>query len=521
MSAPGTTTAAAVEPERGRARATKEAARSPKREADERAAGAAEGRPLGSTQSNCATPPAEVDRRRVRWAARAALWQASTLYPVRTCGRSLAPVIDRSEGGAVPVERTSVGVKRRETDHGAAAGYSGLTLCGSVWACPRCSAVVAAQRSVEIGRAVAGCHARGGQVHFLTLTLRHRRHDALADLFDVLHAGWRSVVGSSAWSGDRRRIGDRDRFGVAGYVRVIEATVSRPGSGGHGWHLHAHCLLFTVAGLSAGLREDYRSILGDLVGRPVDVDAEWLARRALHARVYARWVRGVTRAGGRVPGTAAVDLVTVADGGAEFVGRYLAKSTYDVAKKLGAEVAAADLTKTPREAANVSPFGLLAELIEEGPRFGIRTPRQWDIIKDGASWAVVNTMTGEVDRLDPPGAWRSWMEWERATTGRRQLAWALRPRRVTNARERLWVDLLGARGEDAEAADEDLARREIGGDLLGSVTRESWYARLVWRPSWLVDLLDAAEQRGAQGVTSWCSSHGVELCSREWNDHPD
>jgi len=496
------------------------AARRPEREADARAGGAGEAGPLGSTQSNFSHPcdSAElVDRRRVRWAARAALWRASTLYPVRTCGARLAPVIDRSTGGAQPVERHAVGVKRSVREGRLVAGYSGLSLCGSVWACPRCSAVVAVHRSAEIAGAVAECHRRGGRVHFLTLTLRHRRADALADLFDILHAGWHRITSGRAWAGDPRRgvLGDRDVFGIAGFVRVLEATVSRPGSGGHGWHLHAHVLLFSVADFSRAVRDDAAIVLGRLFGHPVEIDRAWLGRVLLHCRIAERWACGVQRAGGRVPGAAAVDLVEIADGGADFVGRYLAKSTYDVATRLGAEVAAGDLTKSPRDAANTSPFGLLAELVEAGPRFGFRTPRRWEIVTATEGFEVVDLDTGEAESVRPPGAWRLWSEWEAATAGRRQLAWALRPRTVTTAREALWVALLDARGADAEVTDDDLAQREIDGHLLGEIARSAWYARLVWHPGWLVDLLEAAERGGRDALTEWCAGHGVDFQASE------
>lgn len=481
-------------------------------------AAAAEGGPLGSTQSSCTAYDETVDRRRVRFAARAALWQASTLYPVRTCGRNLAPLRGEVDGHYVETERDWVDVKRRvDPERGAVSGYGGLTYCGNIWACPRCSAVVAMERSVQIARAVAECYRCGGQVHFLTLTLRHRRGDRLGDLFEFLHAGWRQVAGSSAWAGatwetktmgTRTRLGDRDRFGVAGHVRIVESTVSRPEAFGHGWHLHMHVLLFTMGSLTVGLRGDYEDVLTGLMGHSVEVDAEWIARILFHCRVAERWHRGVAKAGGRVPGAAAVDLRTINDGGAEYVGRYMAKSTYDVATRLGAEVAAGDSTKSPREAANVSPFGLLAELITHGPKFGIRTPRRWEITAEGQDLDLVDTSTGEMTRIKPPGGWRLWLEWEQATKGRRQMAWAHLSKHPMSERELFWNHLLDARGEDAETDDTELAAREIEGAVVGDIARHSWYSRLVWRPSLLVDALEAAEE-GAGALRQWMIEHGI------------
>ncbi|RYF42549.1 MAG: hypothetical protein EOO38_19610, partial [Cytophagaceae bacterium] len=57
--------------------------------------------------------------------------------------------------------------------------YSGLQTCGSVWACPVCSAKIAERRRVEIIAAMAAHKAAGGCMHLLTLTAPHQRSDAL------------------------------------------------------------------------------------------------------------------------------------------------------------------------------------------------------------------------------------------------------------------------------------------------------------------------------------------------------
>lgn len=470
---------------------------------------------LGSTQSKCDTSPDQRKReaRRARFAARAALWSASTLYPVRTCGRHIAPETDPESGRVVNMEPDKVTIKRSVDGR---AGFGGLTKCGSVWACPRCSAVIAANRSAQIGDVVRECLYRGGTVQFLTLTLRHRVSDRLADLFDVLHAGWRAVAGSAEWSGDARRLGDRDRFGIVGHVRVVEATVSRPDSGGHGWHLHLHVLLFTGSGLTLGLAHDWASRLQTMYQHPVDVDPEWLARVGLHARVAERWSQGVKRAGGRSPGAAAVDLRTVTDSGAEYLGRYLAKSTYDVSRRLGAEVAAGDLTKTPQSERSLTPFQVLSEAVTgDGARFGFRTPRRWTVVGDAPDRLdLVDAGTAEATRLRPRGLWRLWVEWERASAGRRALAWAKKSNPARTPREALWLELLNARGADAEADDRELAARDLGGVVLGEIARSSWYQRLVWRPSWLVEALEAAEDGGSSGVRQWAESRGIDYDSR-------
>lgn len=481
--------------------------------------GGAGGAPLGSTQSYCSHGVGSSRnghgedggfgeaRRRARWLARAALWQASTLKPVRCCGRHAAAVVDED---GVPVQRAAVEVRRHEVEGGAVAGYGGLYACGSVWACPRCASVVAWERSAEVAAAVEATQEAGGSVHFLTLTLRHTASDELAELFDALTSGWRAVTGTYAWTGDARHFGDRERFQVAGTVRVVEATVSRPGAGGTGWHVHVHCLLFCAApDLGVGLRPDVEDVLARLTGYAAPVDRAWLGRVALASRVWERWARGVRAAGGRAPGYAAVDLRTVHDGGAAFIGGYLEKATYDVA----AEVAAGDQTKGGRRD-RLTPFGLLHELLtdQDSPRFGLRTPREWQIVETDSGLELLDGGTGEVMPISSPGAWALWHSWEQVTRGRRRVRWSNRPRAAASDLDVFWAFVLDARGR--EESDEEIARGSSFGEVLGDIPREVWSRYLVWRPSWLLDILRVAERDGAEGVRSWMDTHDLAYASR-------
>jgi hypothetical protein len=233
------------------------------------------------------------------------------------------------------------------------ASYQNLMTCGSVWACPRCSAVVAHDRAGEIGAAVRECYREGGRVYLLTLTMRHKSRQSVADLWDALSSGWRSAFGSRAWTGQRARTcirkgslvaigavtGDGERFDVLGLTRVVEATYGSAASGGHGWHLHIHALVYSASTMGSGLVDDVEIALG------LRVDRDWLGRSVFAARGHNRWSKGLARAGCLLPGSVAVDIREVDDCGAEYIGRYLAKSTYDAAAKVGVEVAAGGVTK--------------------------------------------------------------------------------------------------------------------------------------------------------------------------------
>jgi hypothetical protein len=501
--------------------------------------GASEASALGSTQSYCFTPagssendrpPLVVDsgeRRRVRWAARAMLWQASSLKAVRCCGRV---VRDRASEPAARgvVSPTGVVIRRRIVDGRMVASYGGLMTCGSVWACPRCSAVVAHTRAAEISSAVRECYRLGGRVYMLTLTMRHTSRDELAMLWDSLSVAWRAAFGSRAWTGQRERtelrggrpivvgakLGDAERFDVAGLTRVAEATYGRPQAGGNGWHLHIHALLFIESSLASGIVSDAETVLAGLLGSRCDVDREWVARNVFAGRVHARWTMGLAKSGCGMPGSVGVDVREIADRGAEYVGRYLSKSTYEVSTRVGLEIAAGAVTKETRVERNWTPFEVLAELANsvDAQGFGVRTPRHWSVMAAGdGDWAVVDTDTGEVVNVTPPGMWRIWHEWECASKGRRQITWSRRRREPVTRRELLWNALLDARGATADDTDEEVSAADLGGESLGEISYGDWNRVMAWRAELIVQMLEAAELRGTRGVAELCTLHGIDF----------
>lgn len=503
------------------------AARSASSAEGQRASRASEASALGSTQSYCFTTSVTsankgtavdaAERRRIRWGARAMLWQASSLKAVRCCGRVL-----HNDAIGDPDDGQGVVIKRREVDGRMAASLHGLMTCGSVWACPRCSAVIASTRAAEIGAAVRECYRQGGRVYLLTLTMRHSRRDGLADLWDSLSNGWRSVFGTRQWTGQKERtvqrkdalvvlpeiMGDAERFDIAGVTRVVEATYGKPELGGHGWHLHIHALVFSATSLSTGLVEGLENILG------CEVDRDWLSRNAFAARIYQRWSQGLVKAGCRMPGAVAVDVREIDDEGAEYVGRYLSKATYDVATRIGLEVGAGVSTKDARAERNQTPFEILAALADsvDARGFGIRTPRHWAVLpaEDG-DWAVIDRDTGEVVNVTAPGRWKIWHEWEQASSGRRQIIWSRRRREPESVREVLWNRLLDSRGVSASSTDEEVAVEEVTGEVVAEISRAEWYRVLVWQPCRVVDLLELIESNDDTQLAALSKRLGMAL----------
>ena len=493
---------------------------------DQSVDGASAASALGSNRNEC--PPSgratsdKRERRRVRFGARAMLWQASTLKSVRMCGRVIRQDESKGSGTSGP------GVTVRRSWDGSSAGYGNLLTCGSVWACPRCAAVIASRRSEELGNAIRAAHAAGATCYLLTLTMRHRRRDALSELWSGLSTAWRKTFGVTAWTGDTGyvrtdgtfrapRFGDAERFGVAGLCRAVEVT-----HGDNGWHLHAHVLVVTTGGLGMGLRDDYDAVLRRRLGLQKTtpdalVDREWLGHTAFSWTVWERWSEGLQKAGLEAPTSIGVDLRRIADGGEEVVGRYLAKATYDAAKKVGTEVAAGSVTKEGKSndhktTRNRTPFEILRAL-------GEGESRRWKLVVDARVVAVVadregvhlaDRRTGEVKTVQPPGDWQLWAEYESASKGRAQLVWSrTRDKLEHSERGRLWNLVLASRGDSADRSNEEVADERLEGDVLATISRRGWKSMLA-HPIWLPELLEVAECNPTEAL-NWLVTHGVEV----------
>lgn len=214
------------------------------------------------------------------------------------------------------------------------AHFSGTERCGSIHACPVCSAVIRSERAREISQAVEAHQAAGGSILFVTLTIRHDRDDSLKQSLDAVLGSWRKLLQGSAWVGSRSRQGARESYRVSGYVRSTEVTY-----GANGWHPHIHALFFTDDKLSGTEVEAF----GD--------------------EVHTRWARYVHRATGKLPTREHGIDVQLADDDGQVLGFYLSKVQDEGASKkkkwdASAELARADV-KRGRGGENFVPFELL------------------------------------------------------------------------------------------------------------------------------------------------------------------
>lgn len=354
--------------------------------------------------SSVQAPPADVvgirARRAERFAAQRILWAESRLERVQRCGKTSI-----MSGGDTVLKVTTA------PDGGTTAGFGGLHTCGSTWACPVCSAKIAAVRAGDLQGAVDEWKRQGGQLAMLTLTMRHRKGQALNDLWDALSKSWAKVTSGRSWKAEQvqygtvmprliksgERKGQVERSSRIGFSRVVEVT-----HGGNGWHVHIHALLFLGAGVDAD-------------------DVQLLAES-----MFGRWVNTLTAQGFAAPSQKhGVDVRMVAD--ASGLADYFTKNTYVARQepsRAGWELAGGQ-GKTARSG-NRTPFQILADIAAGG------------------------------DAVDLD----LWHEWERVSRGRRQLTWS--------AGLRAFLAL------GAEATDEEIAEQEIDGVVTHRFPAHVW-----------------------------------------------
>lgn len=226
-----------------------------------------------------------------------------------------------------------IGEKVSVHSDGQFAHFSGTERCGSIWACPVCSAVIRAERAREISQAVEAHQAAGGSILFVTLTIRHDRDDSLKQSMDAVLGSWRKLLQGSAWVGSKSKRGTRDRYRVSGYIRSTEVTY-----GSNGWHPHIHALFFTDDELS----DTEVAAFGD--------------------ELHTRWALFVRKATGKLPTREHGTDVQRVDEDGQVLGKYLAKVQDEGKSKTekwdaSAELARADVKRGRGD--NFVPFELL------------------------------------------------------------------------------------------------------------------------------------------------------------------
>lgn len=150
----------------------------------------------------------------------------------------------------VPGRDASVWQSRETTN----CSWHDVTVCGSPWTCPLCSARINYGRQDQINRIYEAVksHTVGGGAYMLTFTVRHGLGDDCKLLVDSMKQAMQLLQKTFEWkSATRRKPLTRPRAGsipfldYIGRIAALEAT-----HGANGWHPHEHHLWFFKQKLS-------------------------------------------------------------------------------------------------------------------------------------------------------------------------------------------------------------------------------------------------------------------------------
>jgi len=182
----------------------------------------------------------------------------------------------------------------KQYDESRRASFDGVQRCGSVWHCPVCAKVISARRRDEMNTALSVVRAAGGWPVLMTLTARHGRRDALADLLDRMKRACRRMKQRRDWKRFKA-----DHSGLT--ITATEVTHGR-----HGWHPHFHIIVILT-----GVESEAASVALVEALRPAWMSA--MAAEGLDGNGAAFDVRGAGAAGDYVAKWGAAEELSFGD----------------------------------------------------------------------------------------------------------------------------------------------------------------------------------------------------------------
>lgn len=453
----------------------------------------------GKPTSTIAQDRARASRRQ-RFARRRELQQITSLERVRKCG-----VVPVGETGAPTVALVT------SPDGSRTAGLSGLSTCGSVWACPQCSAKVAARRAEELTQVMVAIEKAGGSAHLMTLTMRHGKNDRLGlsrqersqrdrritelrRRLDELGArgeqapspnraagAWSVLIDDDDLTVREDGRSDAEREADAIEEASIRDEIAKLRRSGGLWDALSYAWGCVTSGKAWTVdQERFGGLLGwARVTEVTDGDNGWhthchilLAWREkvsaeavelVAYRAWKRWDAALRRRGLDSLPEYGLDVRAVRRGSSDDLAEYFLKAAHE-------------LTSAHKK---------------EGRRGG-RTPMQL------LAQAVETYEESTVAR---------WWEWEAASDGRRQLEWSRGSRSL-----RSFAEL----GE--EDSDEEVAAEDLDGDEHLGLTPETWSE--IRRQQWEHVLLEKAEDHGMDGLRAWLAWRGLSWVEGEAAPQP-
>lgn len=220
----------------------------------------------------------------------------------------------------------------------AGARLGSIKTCGSVWACPVCSAKVAEPRRQELAEAMQKHIAAGGYAYLVTFTFPHYRGQALAELMEPFTKARQSFQNCKSWKAVM------EHASKVGVVTSLEVTY-----GANGWHPHLHMLVFC----------------NPLAFGEGPADEEGRLNSAAIEHLRGEWVRLLEKRG-LVDGSSrqwALQYGLDVRGGkkaAEYIAKWGHDESWGMSSELTSSHAKAGTRDTWGAAAHYTPFQLLA-----------------------------------------------------------------------------------------------------------------------------------------------------------------
>lgn len=209
---------------------------------------------------------------------------------------------------------------------------SGVMLCGSVWACPACSAKIARKRELEIRKVIIAAYDAGYTCSMITLTFPHKKGMILDDLIVLQQAAIKYFRKGGAYTKYLKEID------YQGNVRTHEST-----HGLNGWHPHTH---------------------------EVWVHKITANRKTMENRVKRKWIDSLEKAGLDMSNKAAIEKHAVDFQWSVSSSEYLAKTASISDWGIEAELARSS-TKIGKSHGR-SQFRILADFAETGKKSDAR-----------------------------------------------------------------------------------------------------------------------------------------------------
>lgn len=140
------------------------------------------------------------------------------------CGCGYGAVFKNADGDLEGVDAVDIYRRRGRV------GVSGALRCNSPWLCPSCAPARAEKRRANLDEVFDRTSAMQGVTAFVTLTIRHKKSDTLAELKRIQSTASRKARQGRAW------LAIKEKAQILGVVQGVEVLHNI----NTGWHYHAH-----------------------------------------------------------------------------------------------------------------------------------------------------------------------------------------------------------------------------------------------------------------------------------------